>query len=138
MEKEILETMIERANAARNNAYAPYSKFPVGACLRTTDGTLYVGCNSENSSFSMTICSESAAVASMFVGGHRKIADLVVVAENVPECPPCGACRQRIYEFSTPETKIYLCTKEGVLRKIINIETLCTEPFNASHIEDSM
>lgn len=136
MDEETLKSMIKYANIVRKNAYAPISKFPVGACLRTTDGTLYVGCNSENASFSMTICAESAAIVNMVSGGHRKITDLVVIAENIPECPPCGACRQRIYEFSTPETKIYLCTKEGILRKTLNITTLCTEPFNISHIEN--
>lgn len=131
-----LQEMIDKANAVRKNAYAPISNFPVGACIRTSDNKFFVGCNAENASFSMTICAESAAVVSMIASGARQIKDLVVIAEMVEECPPCGACRQRIYEFSQPDTKIYLCTKEGVLRKTITIQELLTEPFNVFHVKN--
>lgn len=132
---EYLQEMINNANAVRKNAYAPISNFPVGACIRTSDDKFFVGCNTENASFSMTICAESAAVVSMIAAGARQIKDLVVIAEMVEECPPCGACRQRIYEFSQPETKIHLCTKEGVLRKTITMQELLTEPFKPLHIK---
>lgn len=124
-----LKEMITKANEARDFAYAPYSHFPVGACLRTKDGTLFTGCNVENASYSLTICSESIAVAKMVGAGHRLITDLVVIAEKVDECPPCGACRQRIYEFSDESTMIHLATKQGVLRKSIAMKQLLAEPF---------
>lgn len=132
----ILDQMILKANAVRKNAYVPISNFPVGACIRTKDSHFYVGCNLENASFSMTICAESAAIAHMVASGERDIRDMVVIAEYVNECPPCGACRQRLYEFSTAETKVYLCSKTGEVKKIIEMARLLAEPFEAKHVSN--
>lgn len=131
-ELNALQEMIDKANAVRKNAYVPISDFPVGACIRVPNDRLYVGCNIENASLAMTICAESAAIANMISGGDNKISELIIIAEKLEKCPPCGACRQRIYEFSMPQTKIYLCSKGGNIKNIFNIEQLLAEPF---HIE---
>lgn len=130
-----LQEMIAKANAVRNNAYAPISNFCVGACIRTLDNQFFVGCNVENASFSMTICAESVAIVNMISAGYKQIADIVIIASRVNECPPCGACRQRIYEFSTPQTKIYLCSQSGDTKKMFDIQDLLKEPFNIEHVK---
>lgn len=129
-----LDEMIAKANTARENAYAPISKFPVGACLRSSDGKYYIGCNSENASFSLTICAESAAIASMVVAGDRKFTDIVVIAEKIDKCPPCGACRQRLYEFSDSNSLVYLCSMNGKVNEIIAMTELFTFPFSETEV----
>jgi len=124
-----LKNMIDYSNNVRKNAYTPISNFPIGACIKTPGGEFYTGCNIENISFPMGICAESAAIANMVSNGDQEIESIVVVAEHVEECSPCGACRQRIYEFSSPNTKVYLCSKEGSLYKEIGIQMLLFEPF---------
>ncbi len=95
--------MFERARAARRRAYAPYSRFQVGACLRTASGALYAGCNVENAAYPEGLCAEAAAIAAMVAAGEREIAAIAIVGglEDGPEvrCPPCGGCRQKLYEF---------------------------------------
>lgn len=95
-----LETMIELASSARSRAYAPYSRFPVGAALLTRSGHLFTGCNVENLSFGLTICAERAALFSAIAAGHREFVRLVVVADTEEPISPCGACRQSLAEFS--------------------------------------
>lgn len=131
-----LQQMISKANAVRQNAYAPISDFQVGACIRTSDNQFYVGCNAENASFSMTICAESAAIVNMISGGSKEIADIVIIASKVDECPPCGACRQRLYEFSTPNTRVYLCSIDGNIKKTLYVKDLLNNPFNIDHIKE--
>ncbi len=95
--------MIERARAVRRRAYAPYSGFKVGACLRTAGGNLYAGCNVENAAYPEGLCAEAAAIAAMVAGGEQEIAAIAIVGgpEDGPEvrCAPCGGCRQKLYEF---------------------------------------
>ncbi len=102
--------MIDKAYRAMSNAYAPYSNFTVGACLRTPDDHLFVGCNIENVSFSLTQCAEATALGNLISAGHRRIAEIVIVTKSEEICPPCGACRQRFIEFADPETLLHLCS----------------------------
>lgn len=125
----ILSTMIEKAIQVMKNAYVPYSHFPVGACLRTTENQLFCGCNFENASFSISLCAERAAIASMISHGQQKIADIVIVSEKKEICPPCGACRQVIAEFATPDTKIYLINKKGDIKQTLTIDELLPYTF---------
>ena len=89
--------LIQAALAVRKKAYAPYSKFHVGAALLTTGGEVFVGCNVENSSYGLAICAERYAIGAMVAAGHKSIAKIVVAA--TPLASPCGACRQFIIEF---------------------------------------
>lgn len=107
------EHLIELATRARENAYAPYSKFAVGAALRTRSGQVFVGCNTENLSFGLTICAERAAVFAAVTAGEREFEALVVVADTQVPITPCGACRQVLAEFA-PSLPILSSTLGGV------------------------
>ena len=95
------KSLLRQALAARENAYAPYSRFQVGAVLTVADGSTFCGCNIENASYSMTICAERSSVCA------------AVSAENTP-CPPCGACLQVLAEFCPPDFPVILA--DGVHR----------------------
>jgi cytidine deaminase len=109
-----LELMLDLARQALANAHAPYSRFRVGACVRSTGGRLYVGCNVENASYPVTQCAEATAIGAMVAAGERQIAEVVIVSEGAEPCPPCGRCRQQLSEFATATTRIHLCGPEGV------------------------
>jgi cytidine deaminase len=114
-----IQIMIEKAHKALENSYSPYSNFKVACCIQTETDTFFTGVNVENSSYSVTLCAEMSAIAQMVTSGHRKIQKLVIISGTNTVCPPCGACRQCIFEFSTPETAIYLCNKDSVLQTTI-------------------
>ena len=93
------EQLIEAAWSVRNRAYAPYSKFHVGAAILTKSGKLFTGCNVENLSFGLTMCAERVAIGSMIAAGESEIERVVVVADTDQPISPCGACRQVMSEF---------------------------------------
>ena len=106
--------MLEAATTMLKNAYAPYSNFQVGCCIKGADGKLYTGCNVENASYSLTQCAESVAIGSMVANGCTKItAVLVTTNGDLPICP-CGSCRQRLLEFCEPDTPIYSCATQAI------------------------
>lgn len=111
-----VKKMMEKAHNALNNSYSPYSHFKVACCIQTEKEDLFCGVNVENASYSVTLCAEMAAIAQMVSAGQQKIKSLVIIASSNALCPPCGACRQCIFEFSTAETMVYLCNKEEVLQ----------------------
>ncbi len=104
------ERLLAAARSARRSAYAPYSKFQVGAALLTTSGALFTGCNVENSSYGLTNCAERSAIFSAVagVGPQMKIQAIAVASREGTPCSPCGACRQVIYEFGPNSTVIFL------------------------------
>ena len=106
------------------NSHSPYSKFPVGAAIRSADGKIHTGTNVENASYPEGICAETAAIAQMVGQGGSKISEILVVAENMNSITPCGGCRQRIAEFGNAETKIHLCDQNGVIETLVLAEML--------------
>jgi len=116
--------LFEAARAAMAFAHAPYSKFPVGAAIRAEDGKIYAGANIENLSFPQGWCAEPTAISHMIMAGNKKIVEMAVIAEKLPLCPPCGGCRQKIAEFATAKTPIYLCDETGVKKTMIMDELL--------------
>lgn len=112
------QDLFEAARAAMAKAYAPYSKFPVGAALRTEDGRIYSGCNIEVASYPEGWCAETTALGHYIMGGGGKIVEVAVVAERMARITPCGGCRQRLAEFAKGDTKLYLCDDSGVVETV--------------------
>jgi len=108
-----LEDMIRRATEARDRAYAPYSNFRVGACVRGESGRLYAGCNVENASYPEGQCAETSALGAMVLGGDTRLLEVVVVVAGPELCSPCGGCRQRLMEFAEVTTPVHLCNPSG-------------------------
>ena len=102
-----LESLFAAAKTARNNAYAPYSGFAVGAALRAANGRIYAAANVENAAYPVGTCAEAGAIAAMIAAGDREIAEILVLAGGAEPVMPCGACRQRIFEFATPQTVVH-------------------------------
>ena len=97
---------------ARENAYAPYSKFKVGAAVVTEDGSIYTGCNIENASYGATNCAERTAIFKAVSEGHKKIKAIAIVGDMSTNTYPCGICRQVIAEFATKDIDIVLVKNE--------------------------
>ncbi|WP_114393375.1 cytidine deaminase [Oleisolibacter albus] len=107
------------ALAARDRAHAPYSRFKVGAAIRSESGAIYAGCNVENAAYPQGQCAESTAMGLMVASGDRRIVEIVVVGGEAGSgllCTPCGGCRQRIREFGAPDTPIHIYDAGGYLR----------------------
>ena len=113
--------------AARNamaRAHVPYSKFPVGAALRTADGNIHAGANIENVSFPEGWCAETTMLGHYVMAGGGEIAEICVVAEKMDRITPCGGCRQRLAEFAGPQTRIYLCDQSGIVEEMTMADML--------------
>lgn len=107
--------LINYAKKAMNNAYAPYSNFCVGAALLTNDGTVYTGCNIENSSFGATICAERTAAVKAVSEGHRRFTKIAIVSKAGDYTYPCGICRQFLSEFSDENMEFIFEGKDGTI-----------------------
>lgn len=110
--------LIEEAKKAREKAYAPYSRFKVGAALLTTDGKVYHGCNVENAAYSMCNCAERTALFSAYGHGDRSFAMLAVVADTEGPVAPCGACRQVLNELCNQDMKVVLTNLNGNIKEV--------------------
>lgn len=108
--------LMAEAERARAMAYAPYSRFAVGAALLTTSGKLFLGCNVENASYGLTTCAERTAVFSAVSAGERTFAAIAVTAREGHGAPPCGACRQVLHEFA-PDLWVFWRDDRGRLLK---------------------
>ncbi len=109
-----MKPLVERARAARRRAYAPYSKFKVGAAVEAR-GQLFEGANIENASYGLTLCAERAAVAAAAYAGARRLTAVAVASGTSPPTPPCGMCLQTLAEFAGPELPVTLAGARGEL-----------------------
>ena len=116
------QELFRAALAARQNAYAPYSKFAVGAAVRTIEGKIFTGCNVENASYGMCMCAERNAIFAAICQGYNQITALCVTADTEEPVSPCGACRQVIAEFKIP--LIWLTNCAGKEKKVTGAELL--------------
>ena len=122
------EDLIRVAALARQRAYAPYSKYRVGAAIRTKRNKVYGGANVENASYGLTVCAERCAVWSAVAAGETKDYDAIAIVIDDDELPtPCGACRQVLAEFA-PSVRVVLATTGG-LRKTTTLTELLPDPF---------
>ncbi|MGM0419916.1 MAG: cytidine deaminase [Bacillota bacterium] len=107
MDNEMIDKLKEKSLEARENAYVPYSEFPVGAAVLTEDGTIYTGCNIENASYSLTNCAERTAIFKAVSEGDKNIIGMVVIGDTPEPISPCGPCRQVMNEFN-PDMEVHL------------------------------
>ncbi len=127
--------LIQAAVAARLQAYAPYSKFLVGAAVRDEHGTIHAGCNVENAAYPVGNCAEASALAAMVLAGGRKIVEVAVVGAGAGLVTPCGGCRQRLREFGAPEIPIHICDDHGTLRRTFTLDELLPASFGPEHLK---
>jgi cytidine deaminase len=120
------DDLTQNAVKGRLQAYAPYSKFSVGAAVQCKSGAVFVGCNIENISYGLTICAERVAVGSAVAAGEREFAAIAIVADTIEPIVPCGACRQFLAEFA-PDLIIVSATLRGD-RKIESLAHLLPDP----------
>ena len=126
----LLDQLVQEAKAVRERAYAPYSKYPVGAAIATKSGSIYVGCNVENASFGGTICAERGAIMAMVAAGERDpIACAVVTGDE--GASPCGICRQVLVEFATdmPVVLVGLGSRDGESGRVVQLADLLPLAF---------
>jgi cytidine deaminase len=132
MTNEERAVLISAASRARENAHAPYSQFRVGAALRANSGRIFTGCNIENSSFGLTVCAERVAVFKALSEGERRFDAIAVVADTERLTPPCGACRQILWEFCR-DAEVVLANLSGQIT-MRRVPDLLPDAFDASFI----
>ena len=121
-----MRELIEKAKRVRENAYAPYSNFKVGAAILTEDGEVYTGVNVENASFGLTVCAERVAVFKAISEGKRSFKAIAIVADTEDPVPPCGACRQVLAEFG--DMDVIMANLKGDV-KIARLKDLLPHSF---------
>lgn len=120
--------MIDMAREVSKNAYAPYSRYKVGAVVEGSSGRLYTGCNVENMSFGLTVCAERVAIFKGISEGEKSFTRMVIISDDDSIPIPCGACLQVISEFSTKDMEIIVSSKDGKLEKY-KLAELLPNPF---------
>jgi len=117
----VTDSLIAAARSAQARAYAPYSRFRVGAALEGVDGTVFTGCNVENASYGLTICAERAAICAAISAGVKRFRRAVVVSDVDPPAAPCGACRQVLAEFGLDLSIEGVGTKRSVTWRLSDL-----------------
>ncbi len=125
--------LLQAAGAARQHAYAPYSRFRVGAAVLDEQGRVHAGCNVENAAYPQGVCAEAAALSAMVLAGGRRAAALLVVGEGPPWVTPCGGCRQKLREFAAPDTPVLVADDQGVQCRF-TLEELLPHGFGPEHL----
>ena len=121
--------LVSAARQSQNNAYAPYSNFKVGAAIQADNGKTYSCCNVENAAYPLGQCAEAGAISSMIADGGKQIIELVIDGSNNEFCFPCGGCRQKLAEFSTPNTLVKLVTQDNQVH-VTKVAELLPNAFN--------
>ncbi|NYS24373.1 cytidine deaminase [Rhodobacteraceae bacterium 2376] len=126
-------SLMDAAREVRENAHAPYSRFKVGAAIRTVSGAVFTGCNVENLAYPQGTCAEAGAIAAMCAAGEREIAEVAVIADAPDPVPPCGGCRQKLREFAGPDVPVTMATTDGATRTM-TLEELLPGAFVPEHM----
>ncbi|MFZ7091884.1 cytidine deaminase [Primorskyibacter sp. 2E233] len=127
-------SLSDAARAVRENAYVPYSRFKVGAAMRSTSGATHVGCNVENVAYPEGTCAEAGAIAAMIATGETEIAEVYVIADSPAPVPPCGGCRQKLAEFAKGDVKVTLATTDGA-EFVTTVAELLPGAFGKDHMD---
>ncbi len=122
-----MKELLRLAGLARRAAYAPYSKYAVGAALKAGSGQIYIGANVENASFGLSMCAERVALFSAVSSGERRIQAIAIQGPGTAPCFPCGACRQVLWEFGSSKTMILVGSKKSA--KALTLGELLKHPF---------
>jgi cytidine deaminase len=128
-----LNDLFEAARQVQAKAYAPYSRFKVGAAVRGESGAIYTGCNVENAAYPVGTCAEAGALAALVAAGERRIAEILIVGDGEGLVTPCGACRQRIREFADADVCIHVAGPEGV-RRTFTLDELLPLAFGPDNL----
>ena len=126
------DSLISAAKTARVNAHARFSNFKVGAALRTTSGKVFGGCNVENATYGLTVCAERVAIFKAISEGERKFNGIAVVTDTETLTPPCGACRQLIWEFCG-DVPVVMANLQGKI-EVLRMSQLFPKPFDSSNL----
>jgi cytidine deaminase len=129
-----MNDLIAAAKSARLKAYAPYSKFLVGAAVRDERGQIHGGCNIENAAYPQGWCAETSAIAAMIMSGGHAIAEMAVIGTGDLLCTPCGGCRQKIREFAKGNMKIHMCGEDGKLKQTFTLDELLPASFGPENL----
>ena len=129
-----MNDLIAAAKSARLKAYAPYSKFLVGAAVRDERGQIHGGCNIENAAYPQGWCAETSAIAAMIMSGGHAIAEMAVIGTGDLLCTPCGGCRQKIREFAQGNVKIHMCGEDGNLKQTFTLDELLPASFGPENL----
>lgn len=129
-------SLLDDAKSVRDRAYAPYSRFKVGAALRTPSGDVFVGCNVENVAYPEGVCAEAGAISAMIAGGQTRITEVAVIADAPAPVPPCGGCRQKLAEFADGDVVVTMATTDGQTLRM-TVAELLPGRFEAAHMDHS-
>ena len=129
-------SLLDAARDVRENAYAPYSNFKVGAAIRAASGLVYTGCNVENVAYPEGTCAEAGAIAAMVAAGETRLTEVAVIADSPSPVPPCGGCRQKLAEFAEGHTPVLLATTDGG-RMETTVGDLLPGRFDAGHMTNA-
>jgi cytidine deaminase len=130
-----MNDLIAAAKSARLKAYAPYSKFLVGAAVRDERGNIHGGCNIENAAYPQGWCAETSAIAAMIMSGGHAIAEMAVIGTGDLLCTPCGGCRQKIREFAKGNVKIHMCGEDGKVKQTFTLDELLPASFGPENLK---
>ena len=126
------QDLYDKAAIALNHSYSPYSKFKVACALRTDVG-LFSGCNVENAAYGLVSCAEASAISGMVTAGQLRISEVLILVDQDILCPPCGGCRQRLYEMADKDTLVHLCTVAGK-HKLLTVGELLPFAFGSKNL----
>ncbi len=129
-------SLSEAARTVRDNAYAPYSNFKVGAALRAASGGIFIGCNVENVAYPEGTCAEAGAIAAMVAAGETELLEVYVIADSPDPVTPCGGCRQKLAEFGARDVKVTMATTAGS-ETTLTLAELLPGAFSQSHMDNT-
>lgn len=133
MDEALTQRLLEAASTARDAAYAPYSRFKVGAALLDEQGRIHTGCNVENAAYPQGTCAEAGALSALVLAGGRRLQAVLVVGQADQPVTPCGGCRQKLREFGAPDVPVWVADPTG-LRACYTIGQLLPESFGPGHL----